>query len=94
VTFDGTHLQGRQEIASANQKLFDTFVKGSRLVGKVRGIRLPTPDVAVLHVVGGTVMAGQLDIDKDRNSVQTLVSVKKGSEWQIALVQNSRAQYI
>jgi uncharacterized protein (TIGR02246 family) len=73
VGFDGTHLKGRQEIASFHQQLFDTFVKGSRLIGKVRSVRFLTPDVAVLHAVGGTIMAGQLDIEPERNSVQTLV---------------------
>jgi uncharacterized protein (TIGR02246 family) len=42
VRFDGTHLNGRQEIATFHQQLFDLFVKGSRLVGKVRTVRLPT----------------------------------------------------
>ena len=45
VGFDGMHLKGRQEIASFNQQLFDTFVKGSRLVGKIRSVRFLTPDV-------------------------------------------------
>jgi len=36
---DGTHLKGRQEIISFNQQLFDTYIKGSRLVGKVRSVR-------------------------------------------------------
>jgi uncharacterized protein (TIGR02246 family) len=42
VGMDGAHLkgrQGRQEIISFNQQLFDTYVKGSRLVGKVRSVR-------------------------------------------------------
>ena len=38
VGMDGTHLKGRQEIISFNQQLFDTYVKGSRLVGKVRSV--------------------------------------------------------
>jgi ketosteroid isomerase-like protein len=42
VGFDGTHLKGRQEIASFHQQLFDTYVKGSRLVGKVRSVRFLT----------------------------------------------------
>ncbi len=39
VGMDGTHFKGRQEIISFNQQLFDTYVKGSRLVGKVRSVR-------------------------------------------------------
>ena len=39
IGFDGTHMKGRQEIASFHQLLFDRYVKGSRLVGKMRGVR-------------------------------------------------------
>jgi uncharacterized protein (TIGR02246 family) len=74
VSFDGTHLKGRQEIASFHQQLFDTYVKGSRLVGKIRSVRFLTPDVAVMHTVGGTIMAGQTDIEPERNFVQILVA--------------------
>jgi uncharacterized protein (TIGR02246 family) len=97
VGFDGTHLKGRQEIASFHQQLFDKFLKGSRLVGKIRGIRFLTPDVAVMHAVGGTAMAGQSDIDPDRNSVHTLVAMKRsgdGGKWCLAAFQNTRAQYL
>jgi uncharacterized protein (TIGR02246 family) len=95
VGFDGTHLKGRQEIASFHQQLFDRFLKGSRLVGKIRNVRFLTPDVAIILVVGGTIMAGQSDIDPERNSIHTLV-VMKGSDdkWRIAAFQNTRAQYI
>jgi uncharacterized protein (TIGR02246 family) len=47
VGFDGTHLSGIIEIASFHQYLFDMFLKGSRLVGKVRSVRFLTTDVAV-----------------------------------------------
>jgi uncharacterized protein (TIGR02246 family) len=38
VGFDGTHFKGRKEIVSFHQHLFDMFLKGSRLVGKVRSV--------------------------------------------------------
>ena len=95
VGFDGTHLKGHQEIIPFHQQLFDTYVKGSRLVGKVRSVRFLTPEVAVMHAVGGTVMGGQIDIEPDRNSVQTLVAVKlTGGEWRLAAFQNTRAMFI
>jgi uncharacterized protein (TIGR02246 family) len=94
VGFDGTHLKGREEIALFHQQLFDRFVKGSRLVGKIRSVRFLTPDVAVMHAVGGTVMAGQSDIDPERNSIHTLVAVKRSPKWRIAAFQNTRAQYL
>jgi len=95
VGFDGTHLKGRQEIVSFHQQLFNSYVKGSRLVGKVKKIRFLTSDVALMHVVGGTIIAGQTDIDPERNSVQTLVATKDNKgEWRLAAFQNTRAQYL
>ena len=92
--FDGTYLKGQQEIALFHQQLFDIFLKGSRLVGKVRSMRFVSSDVAVMHVVGGTVMAGQTDLDPERNSVQTLVAVKHNGKWRLAAFQNTRATYM
>jgi uncharacterized protein (TIGR02246 family) len=94
VGFDGTYIKGRQEIALFHQHLFDMFLKGSRLVGKVRSVRFLTSDIAVMHAIGGTVMAGQTDLDPERNSVQTLVAVKRNGKWSLAAFQNTRATYI
>jgi uncharacterized protein (TIGR02246 family) len=94
VGFDGTHINGRHEIALFHQHLFDMFLKGSRLVGKVRSVRFVASDVAVMHTVGGTVMAGQTDLDPERNSAQTLVAVKRNGKWSLAAFQNTRATYI
>ena len=94
VGFDGTYIKGRQEIAFFHQHLFDMFLKGSRLVGKVRSVRFLTSDIAVMHAIGGTVMAGQTDLDPERNSVQTLVAVKRNGKWSLAAFQNTRATYI
>ena len=58
VAFDGTHFKGRQEIASFHQQLFDKWMKGTRLVGQVENVRFLSPDVALMHAVGCTVMRG------------------------------------
>jgi uncharacterized protein (TIGR02246 family) len=94
VGFDGTHFKGRQEIALFHQRLFDMFLKGSRLVGKVRNLRFLTSDVAVMHAIGGTVMAGQTHLEPERNSVQTLVAIKRNGKWSLAAFQNTRATYL
>ena len=94
IGFDGTYLKGRQEIASLHQMLFDKFVKGSRLVGKIRSIRFLTPAIAIVVAVGGTVMAGQSDIDPERNSSHMLVAMKQNAIWRFTAFQNSRAQFI
>ncbi len=94
VAFDGTRYRGRQEIATAHQQLFDRFLQGTRLVGKVTDIRMLTPDVALIHAIGGTVMPGETDIAPDRNSVQTLVAVKRDGNWRLTAFQNSRAEFM
>jgi uncharacterized protein (TIGR02246 family) len=96
VGFDGMHLKGRSEIASFHQRLFDNFVKGTRLVGKVKSVRFLAPDVVLMHTVGGTVMPGQSDLDPERNSVQTIVATKSddGRWWRMAAFQNTRAQFM
>ena len=40
ITFEGTHLKGRKEIAAFHQQAFDTVVKGTRLEGEVNFVRL------------------------------------------------------
>src|SRR5215216_4918406 len=56
---DGTHFKGRQEIAPFHQQLFDKWLKGSRLVGEVKDVRFLSPDVALMHALGGTVLRGR-----------------------------------
>jgi len=87
-------MKGRQEIASFHQMLFDKFLRGSRLIGKIRSIRFVTMDVSVLVAVGGTVMAGKPDIEPKRNSIHIIVAVKYESNWYFTAFQNTRVQYI
>jgi uncharacterized protein (TIGR02246 family) len=94
VAFDGTHFQGRQQIAEFHQMLFDRFLRGTRLIGKITDIRFLRPDVALAHAIGGTVMPGQSDLESSRNSVQTLVAVKDNGAWRLASLHNSRAEFI
>jgi len=94
VGFDGTYLKGRQQIASFHQMLFDKFLRGSRLIGKIRSIRFIAENVAIMIAVGGTVLAGQSDIEPERNSIHTIIAVKRDSNWYFTAFQNSRAQYI
>jgi uncharacterized protein (TIGR02246 family) len=94
IGFDGTYLKGRQQIASFHQMLFDKFFIGTRLIGKIRNIRFVTENVAIMIAVGGTVMAGQSDIEPERNSIHTIVAAKYDNYWYFTAFQNSRAQYI
>src|SRR5882724_11646823 len=52
IGYDGTHLTGRDQIAAYHQYLFDTEMKGSRITGEVRFVRLITADSAIIHTHG------------------------------------------
>ena len=90
VAFDGTHFEGKAEIAPFHQELFDKWLKGTRLVGRVKDVRLLSPDVALMHAVGGTVMRGKSEPSPERDSIQTLVAIRQGEEWRLAAFQNTR----
>ena len=90
VAFDGSHFKGRQAIIDFQQPLFDRWLKGTRLVGEVQSVRFLSPDVAVMHAVGGTLMRGKRKPDPARDSIQTLVAVRRAGTWQLAAFQNTR----
>jgi uncharacterized protein (TIGR02246 family) len=92
VAFDGTHFKGREEIAPFHQQLFDKWLKGSRLVGRVEDVRFLSPEVAVMHAVGSTVMRGKREPSPERDSIQTLVAVREGGQWRLAAFQNTRVR--
>jgi uncharacterized protein (TIGR02246 family) len=94
IAFDGTHFKGRREIARFHQPLFDTHLKGTRLVGRVTSVRFLSPEIALVRAVGGTVMRGKSAPSPERDSVQTLVASKRRGEWRLAAFQNTRVRPI
>jgi uncharacterized protein (TIGR02246 family) len=59
VVWDGTHVKGRQQIASFTQRIFDTVVKGSRFEGEVNFVRFLSPVLAVMHSEVRVTLPGQ-----------------------------------
>ena len=92
IAFDATHFKGRDEIVSFHQPLFDKWLKGTRLVGEVESVRFLSPDVALMHALGGTVMRGKSRPAPERDSIQTLVAIKRNGEWRLAAFQNTRVR--
>lgn len=90
IAFDGSNRRGTQAIAAEHQQLFDTWLKGTRLVGTVESIRFLTSDVAVLRTTGGTIFPGQGDERGRRPSIQTLVAVKRAGTWRFEAFHNTR----
>ena len=63
-------------------------------MGRVLGITFPNPDVAIIHATGGTVKHGKTKPSPERDSIQTLVAVREGTEWRFAAFHNSRVRPI
>jgi uncharacterized protein (TIGR02246 family) len=92
VGFDGSQFSGRAEIATTLQQIFADH-QTPPYVSKVRGVRLLSPEVAVLRAVVGMVPPGQSDLDPNLNAVQALVAEKRDGKWRIVLFQNTPAQF-
>src|SRR4028119_67598 len=92
VAFDGTRTKGREEISSSHQRLFDKFMKGTRLTGRIEGIEFPVPAVALVHATGGTLMRGKTKSSPERDSIQTLVAVKRAGGWRFAALHTPPAR--
>jgi uncharacterized protein (TIGR02246 family) len=85
----GFHLRGRQRIASFHQMLFDGAFKGRYLVGVIRSVRFLTDDVAIVHAVGGPLRTKDQSGTPGRQSVQTMVAVRRNGKWLLDAFQNT-----
>ena len=92
IGFDGSELRGRAEISTIHRRIFDDHQTGA-FVGRVRRVEFLNSGVAVLSAVAGMVLPGESDLDPDRNTVQTVIAVKRDRQWRVAVFQNTPAQY-
>jgi hypothetical protein len=60
----------------------------------VTDVRFLGDDVAVLHALGGTVLREKSTAAPERDSIQTLVAVKRNDRWQLVAFQNTRVRPI
>jgi uncharacterized protein (TIGR02246 family) len=100
IGFDGSNIHGRALIESTIRKIFDDHGKPAgpgqgaqtgTFVAAVRTVHFLAPDVAVLMAVNGSAVSGKLM--PERNSVQSLVTVRTTEGWRIAHMQTTPAQY-
>lgn len=92
IGFDGSTMSGRAEIAATLGQIFADHVTAT-YVAKIRAIHSLAPDVALLRAVVGMVPPGKADINPAVNALQTIVAVRRGDTWRIALLQNTPAQF-
>jgi uncharacterized protein (TIGR02246 family) len=92
VGFDGSEVSGREQIASHLAGIFANH-KVASYVTLVREVRELAPDVMLLRAHAGMVPPGKSEINRATNAVQTMIAVKRGDRWQIALFQNTPAAW-
>ncbi len=94
VTFDGVLQKGRAAIAAAHEPLFEKWLKGSRVTGEITSMRFLSPNVALIHAVGNTILAEQSAPAANRASIQTLVAGKRDGAWRFTAFYNTRMRPI
>ena len=91
VTFIGTHLSGRKQIADSHTALWAKFQKDTRLGGRgIRRIRFLTGDVAVLVTEGVVLRKGKSRYRPSEVKVQTLTAVRTPEGWRFASFHNTK----
>jgi uncharacterized protein (TIGR02246 family) len=90
IAFEGTHLEGRQQIAAFHEHAFDTVVKGSRLEICVKFVRFLSPEQAVMHSHAKVTLPGQTRPSSSRDSMELFVVTKHEGSWQVRAMMNGR----
>ena len=91
VAFEGTVLKGRAAIVAFHQPLFDTVLKGSRLVGdETRFARIVEPGWGVVHHRTSVVMPGDDTPLPSRDSMPLVLVRHQHDRWEVVSSQNSR----
>ncbi|WPB90736.1 SgcJ/EcaC family oxidoreductase [Streptomyces malaysiensis] len=91
VDFEGTIHKGREAVIAFNQPLFDTVLKGSRMVrGEVPFARIVRPGWGVVHHRVAMVMPGEKEPLSSHYFMQLLALVWQNDRWEVATLQNAR----
>ncbi|MBD2898574.1 SgcJ/EcaC family oxidoreductase [Actinomadura nitritigenes] len=86
ITYVGTLYRGAEEIGTAHQALFDSFLKGTKLACEIVDIRMTTPDSAVVITRGDTYKKAPGKLKK----LQTNTAVRGADgRWRLAAFQNT-----
>ncbi|MGC4938609.1 SgcJ/EcaC family oxidoreductase [Kribbella sp. DT2] len=91
VDFEGTVHRGREQMVAAHQPIFDTVMKGSRLLhGEVLFARIVGPGWGVVHHRMVMALPGEQEPRPTRVFLQLYAMVWQNDRWEIATMQNSR----
>jgi uncharacterized protein (TIGR02246 family) len=90
VGFDGTQVFGQMQVGAHLSEIFSHH-QTARYVSIVREVRSLTEEATILSAVAGMLPPDKDDINPEVNAVQTLIAVRKGGGWKVALFQNTPA---
>lgn len=92
VGFDGSQMNGREEIASTLKGIFEHHQTAS-YVASVRETRQLGPGVILIRAAVGMVPPGQGELNPAVNAIQSVVVGESGGALSIALLQNTPAAF-
>lgn len=92
VGFDGSSMNGREEIASELRRIFSDHRTAS-YVAKIREVREVAPQLVLIRAVAGMVPAGQEEINPATNAIQNLLLSRQAGRFRIEVMQNTPAAF-
>jgi uncharacterized protein (TIGR02246 family) len=92
IGFDGSQINGREAITAEIGRIFQDHLTAA-YVTIIKEVRFLDPQTAILRAIAGLVPPGKNDLNPAINAVQSLVAHKGPLDWQIALFQNTPAQF-
>jgi uncharacterized protein (TIGR02246 family) len=92
IGFDGGTFTSRAEIAQALAGIFAEH-QTPPIVTKIRLVRLPTLESAILHAVAAVALPDRSDINPSLNMVQLMSAVRPAGTWRIATLQSTPAAF-
>lgn len=92
IGFDGSAMNGRDEILSIVRRIFDDHPTPS-YVAKVREVRELSGGAVLIRAVAGMAPATVPKLNPALNAVQTAVLVREGDALRVALFQNTPAAF-
>jgi uncharacterized protein (TIGR02246 family) len=86
IAGEGTRLSGRPDI----ERYLATLPTGRQFTSTVTSVRFLTSNVAILESEGGFLLPGETAVAPERMGIQSIVLVRDGATWQVALAQRTR----
>src|SRR5690242_830671 len=87
VGFDGSTMNGRQEIVEAIRAIF-TNHRTATYIARVREVRELGADVLLLRAVVGMTPPGAVELNPAVNAIQSVVMTGQGTALRVALLHN------